>query len=289
MNEIVQIGPLVLNKGLLVIIISVVCGWGAIRWSLRYFGEQAASLLELWMNAALIVLLFYKLGYLLTTPSLLWERPMTLLLMNGASREVGMGIVAAAIYLTYRLKRGGYDVRLLLDMFAWGGTASLAAYSAMLWRYGRPTELVWGIQDGFALTSYHPLNAYMLLLMFGIGYRLWRKVRAGEAGHGTVFQVAAVGAGIGGLVFSLLDEPGDSLFLFLSMQQLLFLGLALVGVIFPAITHNRDIGKERTAMKQSNENKGDSLEQREHERENEKGEPSKIVDKKLDGPNQPST
>jgi hypothetical protein len=44
---------------------------------------------------------------------------------------------------------------------------------------------------------------------------------------------------------------------------------------------------------QPNENKGDSLEQREQERENEnknnQGNSGEIVDKKLDGPNRPST
>ncbi len=292
MNEIVEIGPFVLNKGLLVIIISLVCGWGVIRLCWRYFGDQAAPLLELLMNAALLVLVFWKLGHLLTTPSLLWERPMTLLLMSGSSREIGIGLIAAAGFITYRLKKGRLEYRLFLDMLAFGSTIALLVSSMLLWRYGRPTDLPWGIQDGFGESFYHPLNVYMLVLTLGLGYRLWKKVSADEAGRGIIFRETAITVGAGGLVISLVDRTSDSLIFLLSSTQLLFLGLAIIGIIFPVHTHNRNKRKEMTYM-QPNENKGDSLEQREHERENEnksnQGNSGDIVDKKLDGPNRPST
>lgn len=238
MNDILQLGPFVLNKSLLVLIASLVCGWGAIRLRLRVFGEAAAPALELMLNAALIVLLFWKFGHALFAPSLIWQRPMSLLLMSGAAREVGIGLLAATAFIMYRTRKMRLPIRLLLDLLAYGATAALAAYSLLRWRYGSITDLPWGISDGYGYEQFHPLNIYMFIVSGLVGFRLWRKAEVGEAASGRIFQEAAILLGIGGMLVSFCDNPGEPVLLYLTAQQLLWLGLAAIGVIFPVNTHN---------------------------------------------------
>jgi hypothetical protein len=292
LNDIVQLGPLVLNRKLLILIVALICGWGAIRLRRRAFGEAAASALELVLNAGLIVLLFWKFGHALFAPALLWQRPQSLLLMSGAAREVGLGLLAAAAFAAYRARRQGLPLRLLLDLLAFGATAALAAHSLLQWRYGSLTEWPWGIRDGYGYEHFHPLNGYMFLVSLLAGIRLWRKAGEGEAGTGRMFQEAALVIGVGGMLVSFADAPGHPFLFYLSAPQLMYLGLAVVGVIFPIMRHNTG-RKELTAMTSNKEHSGDSLEQREQERENasstNKDEDGLVIDKKLDGPNRPST
>ncbi|WP_127588173.1 hypothetical protein [Paenibacillus koleovorans] len=309
MTDIVEIGPLVVKKELLLLLASLALAWAAIRIKLRSFdasgGEGEArpgvgpgtAILDMLGSASFIVLIVWKFGHLLFQPSLLWERPLAILLMNGAEREVWLGLLAAAAYIAYRVHKSNLPYQLLLDMAAFGAVAGIALHALLQWRYGAVTPLPWGIPDPFGGGSklYHPLNVYMLIVALAAGVRLWRLLGTEEAGTGKLGQEAALVIGIGGMLVTFADKPGDPLLLFLTGEQWVYLGLAAIGVIFPAMKHNRG-RKELTnpPMKPDKDAaNGDSLAQREHARESgqtqKNGQDGQTADKKLEGPNRPST
>lgn len=290
MNDLIELGPLVVKRGLLTLLAAIACGLLAIRISRRRLGPESIAALDVLLQAGLIVLLFWKFGHVLSAPAMLWERPQSLLLMSGAAREAVLGLVVAVAVTSYRARKQGMPLALILDAAAYGAIAAVAVYSLLQWRYGLPTSVPWGIGNGIGEERYHPVNVYMLLLTSFVAVRTWKL--AAETGSGRLFRETAIVFGIGGLLISLFAARGETFLLYLSRSQLLYIALTLAGVIFSQLTHNTG-RKELIAMQPKHDPNGDSLEQRNQEHKNaaspKQGGANPGIDKKLDGPNRPST
>jgi hypothetical protein len=78
--------------------------------------------------------------------------------------------------------------------------------------------------------------------------------------------------------------------LYLSLAQLLFLFMLIIGMLLPVLTHNTS-RKELSALSQNDSKTQVQQEQQNKEREKAATPAGKegFVDKKLDGPNRPST
>ncbi|WP_116191107.1 hypothetical protein [Paenibacillus taihuensis] len=225
MPEVIALGPLRLDAVLLAALIAGAAGFLAFKIRLRRLAgseqseqskqsKQAELWERLYVNTAIITLLCWKLLFLLRAPSMLWERPSSLVIVRGSGFDALIGLAAAIIYVAYVRYRTRIAGLLMLDMWPF----------AIL-----PACLVWTL-----LTNVPYGLGYTVL--YAILYVVLLRVDA-EAGSGRFASIALLGSGIGGLLVSLFAPypPGvvPSLTFGLTSLQWLFIGAGLVGSLLP--------------------------------------------------------
>lgn len=284
MPEIVELGPLVLRWNLLTWLIAIALGWTVIEWRLRTVSKRYRIVSDLLFNALLIVLLYWKFGIIFDEPEMIWERPIQLLLVTGTGTEVFIGSILGGIYLLYGMLRRQIPFMILFDTLPFGVLVAIAVRSLLLW-------------DGVA-TIYTVAAAVALLV--------WLTIRPEE--HGAVFRDSLKYGGTVGLAVTLLltlHEAPEVVWLYLTPVQWIFLLASLSGLLWRAAPSDEAVvlqntahtkedfgGKEwddmeRKASQDSREQRVQEQQNREETRNNESND--RIVDKKLDGPNRPST
>lgn len=288
MPELLSWGPFAIQTGLLAVVAAGLAALVAVRAMSRPVGPAAGHAADAMQSAALLALVVWKFGHVLFAPSVVWERPEALLMLNGGTREAVLAVAAAIAYGYAASRRKGIPARLVLDLAACGAVAATIVYVMIDWRYGKPTAMPWGIVLNDPAYRYHPVSGYMLLVALAAAIRLWRG-RA-SAGTGELFRYAALHMGIGLLAVSIWDAAEPSL-LFLSGAQWRGLALAGIGIVSSFPTHNKG-RKEMTSMSTKQTNTQDSAAQRRQAEQNERNRQDtpagEAVDKKLDGPNRPS-
>ncbi|WP_409343112.1 hypothetical protein [Paenibacillus sp. MBLB4367] len=264
-----------------------------------------SGLMNILANGLFVVLLFWKFGFLLQTPAIIWEQPLGLLIYWSSADMVALGVVAAGVLVLAQLRRAGIAVQTAVDAAAFGVLASYAVRQAALWSGGKPTDLPWAIAAEPSLTGVHPIGAYTLLLSLVLGLWLWNKRDA--LGSGTYIRDVCTFGGLGLLALSLLEEPSKGPVFLLTAEQWGYAALVLVGnyasrllalIQFPSMRHTKASGAEAytTAKEQEPMAQNDSKAQIKQERQNEAernhgGDAADSIqtDKKLNGPNRPST
>ncbi|MDQ0871736.1 glucan phosphoethanolaminetransferase (alkaline phosphatase superfamily) [Paenibacillus sp. V4I3] len=295
MPDVLQIGPFQLQGRLLALLLACALGlWLIRRVSQRLLNDTqiviAKPIEDLIFNSAIIVLLTWKLGVIVTQPSLLWNNPLKLLMVSGSGTEIVLGVLIACIYMYYQIDKNRTPLLLVLDVIAIGITASVFLFSALIPAYGLPTTVPWGIGVEGTVSRFHPYHAYISLLL--VPLLIWQHVielRKRTLGQGVLLKYSLFYGGVAGMLASFFDAAKPTL-LYLSLAQLLFLFMLIIGMLFPVLTHNTS-RKELSAMSQNDSKTQIQQEQQNQEREKTATPAGKegFVDKKLDGPNRPST
>lgn len=213
MPDVIALGPLRLDAILLAALIAGAAGFIAIK--LKVAGTERADLWEkLYVNAAIIILLCWKLLFLLREPSMLWERPSSLVLVRGSGFDAIVGFAMAIFYIAYVRYRRQIPGLVMLDMWPF----------AVI-----PAGLVWTL-----LTN--TLYGLPYTVLYVLVYAMMLRVDA-VPGSGRIASMAWLGSGIGGLLVSLFAPyaPGvvPELTFGLTRLQLLFVGCGLVGALLP--------------------------------------------------------
>jgi len=261
-----------------------------------------STLMNIFANGLFVVLLVWKLGFLLKTPSIIWEQPLGLLIYWSSPDMVVLGAVAAAVLVLLQLRKAGIPVQTAADAAAFGILAAYAVRQAAMWQGGGVTELPWAIASESSLFGVHPLGAYALLLSAALGVWLWS--RNEPLGTGGYVRDLCTYGGLGLLALSLFKEsPKETVFL-LTAEQWGFAALALLGssaarlfglIQFPETRHTmasgadiQTIAKEQDMMA-ANDSKAQIKQAQQNEAERRHADDTIQTDKKLNGPNRPST
>lgn len=299
MPEVVQIGPLQLQGQLVALLLACVLGFWLMRRVVRQWNRVelevpdtdravAKGLDDLILNSVLIVFFTWRLGSLLTQPSLLWESPMKLLMTAGSKMEIVVGIVLAYIYLTYQVRKHGIVWRVLLDMLAIGAASAMFLYAALMPSFGLPTLLPWGIGVEGTVSRFHPHHAYLAILLVPllVWQQLWTARSTTVLGTGKLLKITLFYGGAAGMIASYfaLAEPTA---VYLTPVQLLNLLMLIIGMNLPILSHTTG---RRELMDMSQNDSKTQIQQEQQNQERDKKPASKEgYDKKLDGPNRPST
>lgn len=215
--EVIAFGPLRLDAGLLAALIAGAAGFLALKMRLRGHAagsEQAELWGRLYVNAAIITLLCWKLLFLLREPSMLWERPSSIVIVRGSGFDAMIGLVAAAAYIAYVRSRMRIPGLVTLDVWPF----------AII-----PACLVWTLLKS-------PLYGLGYAALYALLYVILLRVDA-EAGSGRFAYIALLGSGIGGLLVSLFAPypPGavPDLTFGLTSLQWLFVVVGLLAALLP--------------------------------------------------------
>lgn len=237
MPDVIGIGPLMLNSAILIYVISIFIGFLVIRWRLRKTEHHDKPVTDLLLNMVLIVALFWKFGTLLFMPSLIWNKPLQILLLTGSWREVILGIAVAGFYGWWRLRVIDLSWRIFLDLLPFGILAGAVTMSLLSWEYGLPTNAPWGIRLMDPDYAYHPLNVYLLILSLGL--LIWFWFKSSHLGQGIIFTRFMMLFGAGLLLISMFSFAYPSL-LFFSFKQWGYVTVIVLGFIFQYI-----LGREK--------------------------------------------
>jgi prolipoprotein diacylglyceryltransferase len=299
MPEVVQIGPLQLQGQLVALLLACVLGFWLMRRVVRQWnrGElevpdtdrgAVKGLDDLILNSVLIVFFTWRLGSLLTQPSLLWESPMKLLMTAGSKMEIVVGIVLAYIYLTYQVRKHGIAWRVLLDMLAIGTASAMFLYAALTPSFGLPTLLPWGIGVEGTVSRFHPHHAYLAILL--VPLLVWQQLLTARStmvlGTSKLLKITLFYGGAAGMVasFFALAEPTA---LYLTPGQLLNLLMLIIGMNLPILSHTT--GRRELMDMSQNDSKTQIQQEQQNQQRDQKPASKEGYDKKLDGPNRPST
>ncbi|MFC5651885.1 hypothetical protein ACFPYJ_22735 [Paenibacillus solisilvae] len=220
MPEMLPVGSLRLDGALLTAILSVAAGLCALRvWFWRIALESELRLF--WMaaltNMCLISLIGWKLAFLIDDPSLLWNRPSSLILLRGSASDAAALLLAAVIYLLILIRRRRIPMVQLLDILPYA-----VLPGCFVW------ELLWQ-------TPYLLPYASLVIVIYIV---LIRTPEAAVPGSGKSSQLCALGLGYGGLLVSLFTVYPPSavplLILGLTRLQWIFIALAGLGALLQA-------------------------------------------------------
>ncbi|KRE92382.1 hypothetical protein ASG89_33295 [Paenibacillus sp. Soil766] len=302
MPEVVQIGPLQLQGQLVALLLACVLGFWLMRRVLRQWnrvesevpevpaaGVAVKGMDDLILSGVLIVFFTWRLGSLLTQPSLLWESPMKLLLTAGSKMEIVAGIVLAYIYLSYQVRKHGIAWRVLLDLLAIGAASALFLYAALTPSFGLPTQLPWGIGVEGTVSRFHPHHAYLAILLVPllVWQQLWTARSTTVLGTGMLLKYSLFYGGAAGMVASFF-ALSEHTAVYLTPGQLVNLLMLIIGMNLPILSHTTG---RRELMDMSQNDSKTQIQQEQQNQERAKSPAGKegYVDKKLDGPNRPST
>jgi len=222
MPDIVSIGPLRVDGNLLAVMLAVAAGLLALSlWIRRSSEARKGPWVDVLLTMALIAIIGWKLGFVISDPSIVWERPSALLIMRGGKTELLIGLGAALIYLLQLLLR-----RKLV----------LLQFMAMLPFALLPGIIVWSILSQFPYGWPYAL-AWILVYTW-----LWRWSEGDESDEADsgeyAFSLFLQGIGFGGLAASLFASYPlgylPELTLGLTNGQWLWILMAVVGVLWPS-------------------------------------------------------
>jgi prolipoprotein diacylglyceryltransferase len=227
MPDILQVGPIALNSNMLIYIFSLILGLFMMRLRLWRTDYAPKTVFDLMLSNVLIVVLFWKLGTILFVPSLIWTKPLQILMMTGTWKEVLLGVLIACIYTFFKLKKMEMSFLVLLDLIPYGILAAVICRSLFSWQYGSPTNLPWGISLTEPEYQYHPINIYLLLLSAPLILWLWRGTL--KLGKGKIIQEFLMYYGIGLWVISLFKVRSEGMFI-LSGEQISYTVMVVLGI-----------------------------------------------------------
>lgn len=246
---------------------------------------------DILLNGFLIVVICWKLGVLLTQPSMLWTQPAKLLLVTGSATELAIGLALAVLFTALQQRKHRIPLIRLLDALACAITAAAIVYCAMIAEFGRSTGLPWGIGLPDTISRFHPVHAYLALLLLPL--LIWQQFiyprrRLAAGGGALLLRTSMVYGGTAGMLVSFFMNENPTV-IYLSVSQLSCLCLLVIGMLLPQMAHNTG-RKELSPMSQNDSKMQEQQEQQNKQHKDFSSPAGKegFVDKKLDGPNRPS-
>jgi hypothetical protein len=229
MEDMIQIGRVAVNAHIFAAIVAYGVSFAIISMIVRKLHiTNEATLKDVYVNAGLWFFFTWKFGAVITEPSLIWKDPMKLIVISGSVTEVIFGLVAACAYIAITLFRQRIALKLFLDIWAVGITTFTLTYVLLIRSYGKPTDLPWGISFEGVQTDYHPVHAYMLILLIPVCIRLLLILR--HMGTGILWREFLILYGLAGLLVSLFSYS-DVAVILLSWTQWLFVSMIISGTM----------------------------------------------------------
>jgi hypothetical protein len=237
-------GPFTLQWSLFSWIAAILAGYGIIYLVLKkHKNEQLNNeILTIIGNGLFTFIIVWKFGAVISDISMIWTRPLGLLLFTGGLQETYYGMLAAGLIVLYCLRKRSASVRPLADVLSWGTLGSVVVYHL------------------FNL-KVDPLNIYvgMLAVIILLGLLLMKSIHLGS---GITLKTFGISFGLGMLLISLFAQsPVNSL---LSKGQIWFAGMVLVGLFSNSLLNFIDksfivhpnLRKERDSMNPTEQENG---------------------------------
>ncbi|TCZ77717.1 hypothetical protein E0485_09555 [Paenibacillus albiflavus] len=203
LQEIIQLGPLMIKSSLLVMLLAAAAGYIHLYLKIRKTSFDKSPISDLILNGMMIVFACWKLGPLIYEPSMLWTDPIKLLMVSGTADIAVLGIIIAIAYWSARLRKLGISWFVMLDAWSYILTAAMFIYGISLQQYGIVAVSILGI------------------------IVLW--TRKLEIGEGYAARQTFILLGIGGMLASLWTSQTVILFQLSAYQMMAFL-LSLIGI-----------------------------------------------------------
>lgn len=258
-----------LRGSLLSVLLSAAAGFVYLYIKLRQGSIHKSPISDLILNGIIIVVISWKLGPLLYEPSMLWKEPIKLLMVSGTADIALFGCVIAAAYWSVRLRKLGLSWYVMLDSLSYLFSAAILVYSLLTLQYG--------------------IIAVSIIII------IVQWVGKFDISEGSVSRLTYSILGVGSLLSSIFIP--QMVFIFnLSVLQIAAILTALLGVaitpkgegwIDESLSTYTNFGKELNEMAANRS--GDSIEQQKQKNQNKSPQDNPGIDKKLDGPNRPST
>jgi hypothetical protein len=240
MPDAFHFGPLYLNGAVLAHILAGIIAWLVIRWWTKK--QHVFLSLDVLLNAMLIIVLFWKFGWVLSRLDVIWESPMNLILLTGSAREVWIGVAIAVVYASIAVIRQRIPWRLMLDLMVLLILAYIMVKSALSVEYGRVTSMPWGWSPLYEGLSYHPVHWYRAIAV-GL-LLLWLRLRAWKPGHGHYAAKGLLFYGMIKLALSFFDRE-TALMLYLTFDQIIAVLTILLGYVMNHRSIIRQEGSDR--------------------------------------------
>ncbi|CCQ93965.1 membrane hypothetical protein [[Clostridium] ultunense Esp] len=250
MLDVLQFGSLMIRLDWLLMGVSGIAGYGALKHALKKSAFADRPLPDKLLNAFIIAFLVWKLSPLLYAPSLLWTFPLGVLIMPGNTAGVWLGAGAALLYMDRALWTMKIPRLFFADLMALGWVTAMLVYSLLDKQYGTTTHLPWGISLENPDFRYHPVNIYIFLVTLPMWIWLWRKSSV-LLGTGNMILNVLIYYGMGLMLVSIFKTK-TSAFYGLSREQILYLLMITTGWIL-SVFLERTNRRKRTPAVDSNQ------------------------------------
>lgn len=228
--DVFVLGPMMMDATVITYLLSFLVGFFIMKLRLNRTQYASPAFVDLLMNNLLILALFWKFGTLLFEPSIVWRKPLHILAMRGDWKELLLGVVVAFIYSRYKLRKLNIPMAALFELIPFGILSASMLQSILIWNYGKPTSMFWGISLNAPELNYHPIHGYVFLLSAVMFIWLWHKAARG----GKVLQDFLIYYGIGMWIITYFKLSQPLIWLF-SSDQLLYTLMIVLGAVFPYI------------------------------------------------------
>ena len=254
--EAMQIGPFYVNWSLLVFLVASGAGYGVVWLVYRRTQWHHLGIADQLFNALALGLLSWKLAPFLFHPTLLWRAP-----VRPLHDAIGIWML---VFIAIRAILGG-------------------------WTYGKPTDLPWAISLSDPAFRYHPTNVYALLAALLIIVIL--AVRQIKPGDGQAGQLVFLVGGASYFAISLVavEEVVGGLFTGMQWTGLVLIGLGLISRTMHILWEGYQ-ERRGHVMSGNEDSKSAQRQEQVNKQATRQASPEQQgYDKKLDGPNKPST
>ena len=227
MPDIIQFGPFMIRYDWIVFALSMTIGYTIMRWNWKRSTWNDLPIIEPLMNAVLMILFVWKLGPIISNPSLLLTNPMIWMMFPGSNLGFQLGVFLAGIYLYLQWKKIRAPWWFVGDLMALGSIAAIFTYNLLSWKYGSLTSLPWGISIEHIKYKYHPVNVYRLLVTIPMFIWFWKNSRL--LGEGKWLLNTLIYYEMGLVIVSMFSNKTNYVF-GLSAEQIIYLLGMILGV-----------------------------------------------------------
>ena len=221
--EPVRLGPFLLPVATLAVAVLV---YFSAKAADRLLPEERALWSERFGVAILLYLILYKISPLFTDPTSVLHHPSSILYLSGSPKGAIVAGGITAVYLAAAFRRLQIPFSRWLDAAALVALFTGIGYSIIFHKWGKPTDLPWGIFIGEGVRV-HPIHGYRFLLLAVILFWWWRN--RNRLHPGEIFAWTSLAGGIGLLILSYFDWEPLTVWLNLSWSQWAFIGIAVAG------------------------------------------------------------
>lgn len=237
MNQVVNMGPFMIQYRWIVDVIGIVAGYILLKILIKKVGKpEHKRIIDMLFNVILIPIAVWKFGPAVFHPMIVIKQPFSILYFSGNNLYFLVGCILSALYVWWRSRKDHIGLFVILDYFVLATVVFELISNLLMWKYGLPTTMPWGISIDSPDFKYHPINIYNLIIIFVIIFRVWLAKQ--EIGKGTYLSEVIFIFGVGEMVVSYFAYQGPTI-LFLSMSQWLLIGMVVTGLVLRALQNGK--------------------------------------------------
>lgn len=136
MPDVMQLGPILIKKSLLILAVSIGLAFVAVRLRLRDEQVLKKTMLELMSSSLLVAFLVWKFSYVLFHPAKAVEQPATILYFSGGDRGFWLALLAGVAFVAAAIRKQRIPIPVFADAFVTGGLVAWGVGHALRWATG---------------------------------------------------------------------------------------------------------------------------------------------------------